>query len=343
MAHSKRVTVYDLARELGLSSATVSRVLNNSVLVKDATRRRILEGAERLGYIKRTIRRQSARAIPTVALFLPRAVETYRQLFYDPASLIESIAQAFLPARVNILTAVTGQGIGGARKLGGVDGCVFAFMRPEAELAASLRAREIPFVAINRTGPDLPFVSCDHGAGMATLLSHMLATGRAVRPFYLGLRPVAEVSRLRLAALGAACAAAGVAFEPGDARELASIEDIDAAFVRRALAAGKTALVCFNDIVAITALNAARASGARVPEDLMITGFDNTPVMAVSPVRIDTIDLEVDLLGRAASQWLRDRILARKGAPIARMVAGRYMPGQTIGAGRPAGGSNDRS
>lgn len=342
MIKAKRVTVYDLARELGLSAATVSRVLNNSVLVKDDTRRRILEGAERLGYVKRTIRRHSARTIPTVALFLPLAPETYRQLFYDPASLIQAITQAFLPARVNIVTAVAGSGIGGARKLGGVDGCVFAFMRPDEELAASLRARDIPFVVINRTGLDFPFVSCDHGAGMATLLSRLRATGRVVRPFYLGLLPVAEVSRLRLAGLGAACATTGVAFGPGDAREVTALSEIDAALIRAAMEKGKNALVCFNDIVAIAALNAARAAGVRVPQDLMITGFDNTPVMSISPVAIDTIDLEVDLLGKTAAQWLRDRILARAAEPIARLIAGRYVPGRTIESGNTSGGNDDQ-
>jgi LacI family transcriptional regulator len=332
VARQKRVTVYDLARDLGLSSATVSRVLNNSVLVNEETRKRILESARRLGYVKRTIRRQSGRAIPTVALFLPRAAQGYRQLFYDPASLIDSIAHAFLPARVNIVTAAADGVIGGTRKLGGVDGFLFAFMQPEPELAASLRKRDIPFVALNRSGADVPFVSCDHEAGMATLLSRMQSTGRAVRPFYLGLLHVAEVSRLRLAALGGACAVAGVPFGPRDAREVSSLTKIDAALLRGVLAAGRNAVVCFNDIVAIAVVNAALAAGIQVPADLMVTGFDNTPVMAVSPVPIDTIDLEVELLGRTASRWLRDRILLREGAPIARKVAGRYVRGRTIGA-----------
>jgi LacI family transcriptional regulator len=331
MARTRRVTVYDVARDLDLSAATVSRVLNNSVLVSDGTRKRILECADRLGYVKRTIRRQASRAIPTVALFLPRSGESYRQLFYDPASLIQSIAHEFLPSRVNVVTAVGADALRGARKFGGVDGCLFAFTRPDAELAASLRKRKVPFVAINRTGPNLPFVSCDHDAGMRALVARMQKTGRAVRPFYLGLLPVAEVSRLRHAALGAACAVAGVPFGPRDDVEVRALSNIDAALVRRVHRAGKTAIVCFNDIVAIVVLNAAAAAGIRVPADLMVTGFDNTPVMAMSPMCIDTIDLEVDLLGKTASEWLRAAILAREEPPIARLVAGRYVPGRTIG------------
>jgi LacI family transcriptional regulator len=338
MTRAKGVTVYDLARELGLSSATVSRALNNSVLVNDATRKGILDRAKRMGYVKRTIRRQSGRAIPTVALFLPRALEHYRQLFYDPAALIESIANVFLPSRVNIVTAVSGEGIRGTRKLGGVDGCVFAFMRPEADLASALRARDIPFVVINRADPDTSFVSCDHDAGMTTLLARMRAARRALRPFYLGLLPVAEVSRARHAALGAACGVAGVPFGPRDAREVASLSEIDAALVRRVLSTGHDALVCFNDIVAIAALNAACAAGVRVPDDLMVSGFDNTPVMPISPLAIDTIDLEVELMGKTAARWLRDRILTRAGEPLTRLVAGRYVRGRTIRSGERPGG-----
>ncbi len=98
MTAARSPTLDELARTLGLSTATVSRVLNNSVLVKEETRRRILDGARELGYVKRTVRRQRARSIPTIALVLPHARETYRQLFYDPASLIESITGAFAPA-----------------------------------------------------------------------------------------------------------------------------------------------------------------------------------------------------------------------------------------------------
>jgi len=330
MKATRKPTLGELARNLGLSTATVSRVLNNSVLVKEETRLRILEGARELGYVKRTVRRQRVRAIPTIALVLPRSRETYRQLFYDPASLIESITGAFAPGRVNIVTIVDGSDIGGARKLGGVDGWVFAFLRPEPELAAGLRDRGIPHVVINRTGPDLPFVACDHGAGMATLLGRMLATGRQVRPFYLGLLPVAEVSRLRLAALGAACATTGVPFGPADQREAASLDEIDPASVTGIAEAGHNALVCFNDIVAIAALNAARSAGLRVPADLMISGFDNTPVLSIAPQRIDTIDLAVEEMGAAGAQWLRARIFDRDDKPLARLVAGRHVPGRTI-------------
>jgi LacI family transcriptional regulator len=332
MRKTRRPTLGDIGRELGLSAATVSRVLNNSVLVKEETRRRILAGAQRLGYVKQARGRHRARAIPTIALVLPRTRDTYRPLFYDPAGLIESITGAFAPGRVNIVTTVAGQDIGGARKLGGVDGWVFAFQRPAPGLAASFRDAGVPFVAINRTGPNLPSVSCDHGAGMAALVRRLLATGRPVRPAYLGLAPVAEVSRLRLAALDAACSTLGVPFGTGHAHEARSLEEIDAELVRGLVHSGRTALVCFNDLAAIAALNAAAAAGLRVPEDLMVTGFDNTPVMSIAPVPIDTIDLAVEEMGAAGAEWLRSRIFQRDEEPLSLLVAGRYVPGRTIEA-----------
>jgi LacI family transcriptional regulator len=334
-----KVTVYDLAKELGMSAATISRVMNKSVLVSEKTRKRILAAAKRRGYVKRIIRRPRARAIPTIALFLPRAAETWRDLFYDPAALIEAIESAFRPGRVSIVTAVSRQDIVESKKLGGVDGCLFAFMRPNPALHSSLHVRGIPFVLINRAGSDFSFVSCDHDAGMTALLEAMLATGRPVRPFYLGFSPVAEVSRLRLAALGRACRKAEVPFGARDARELESLEELDGVLLRAIVNGGKTALVCFNDIVAIAALNKAREKGLRVPRDLMISGFDNTPVLAIAPMRIDTVDLEVDRLGRCAAEWLRNRILMREGPPLAQLVAGRYLRGETIGKAR--GGKSD--
>ncbi len=102
------------------------------------------------------------------------------------------------------------------------------------------------------------------------------------------------------------------------------------AFVRGITGTGHNALVCFNDIVAIAALNAARAEGIRVPADLMISGFDNTPVLSIAPQRIDTIDLAVEEMGAAGAAWLRSRIFDRDEKPLARLVAGRHVPGRTI-------------
>ena len=100
--------------------------------------------------------------------------------------------------------------------------------------------------------------------------------------------------------------------------------------MKRVTDGGRNALVCFNDIVAIAALNAARAAGVSVPGDLMVSGFDNTPVISIAPLRIDTIDLAVEEMGTVGAQWLRARIFERDEKPLARLVAGRYVPGRTI-------------
>ncbi len=157
----KQVTVYDIADRLGISPSTVSRVFNDSILVSSETRDRTLRIAEEMGYRKRRIRRQQTRTILNVALVIPHYARTSIHLFYDPAELVDGLETGLGEVRSKIMVTLSGSsgGMFDHKKLGDLDGCVFAFTLPDAALRAELLRRNVPWVVLNRISREFNFVA----------------------------------------------------------------------------------------------------------------------------------------------------------------------------------------
>jgi DNA-binding LacI/PurR family transcriptional regulator len=322
----KRVTVYDLAGELGLSASTVSRVLNNSVLVGDQTRDLILRTARRLGYRKRVIRKQKNRAILNIRLFLPAARFAYLHLFYDTAELIGGLHEGFGELRINIIIRLNDNAADSrdSKKLGGIDGTVFAFTEPAARAART----GIPAILINRQDSRRCHVALDDRAGMQRLLEAVAQVRPRLRPCFIGFRPVAYINRRRRE--GFLDAAGGLGIPAPAVFEFETLADITGRFLRRQLDAGCDSFFCLNDVVAAWVHSTAQREGIRFPADAALTGFDNSPVLDLVPQRIDTIDLSVREMARRAGSWLQRRIMERRADEEHTIFAGAYVAGQTI-------------
>jgi LacI family transcriptional regulator len=324
----KRVTMYDLADELGMSASTVSRVLNNSVLVGEHTRALILRAAERLGYRKRVIRRQKNRAILNIGLFLPAARFAYLHLFYDTAELIGGLHEGLGDLRVNLITRLNDHSAESrdSKKLGGIDGTVYAFTEPAGRTARA----GLPVVLINRLDRRCSHVALDDRAGMQRLLEAVASAQPRPRPCFIGFKPVACINRRRREGFLAAAECLGI---PAPAVfEFESLAGITGKFLRARLDEGCNAFCCLNDVVAVWVHSTAQREGIRFPADAALTGFDNSPVLDLVPQRIDTIDLSVREMARRAGAWLQRRIMERRADELHAVFAGAYVPGQTIAA-----------
>lgn len=335
----KRVTVYDLARELGLSSSTVSRALDESELVGADTRALVRAAAERLGYRRRTIRRPETRSILTIKLYIPESRDVYVHLFYDVAELIDGIQRGFGETRVNLVTCLNDGSDAdfSAKKTGVVDGAVFAFTEAPPVLYDRYAERGVPLIHINRVRPDRNYVAVDNYVGMETLLRRAVEDRGCRRPCFLGFAPVAYISRERRAGALGAASKLGVPLGPEDCFEFDSIPALDGAFVRSLADRGYDAVLCFNDLVAVHVYNRARREGLEIPRDFALTGFDNAPVLDLAAARIDTIEFSVRELGLRTGAWLKRRLIDRVEEDIRMTLAGDYVRGETIresGAGR---------
>ena len=142
------VTIYQVAKEAGVSPATVSRVLKGSQLIGEASRQKVLQAAKKVGYAARRVRRQRERAILNVKLILPRHESGLKRLFYDFSGLADGLRAGLAPCELNLLTDVARRGLDPYphKKGGDIDAFVFAFQRPARPRSHRSQERQ-PFPA----------------------------------------------------------------------------------------------------------------------------------------------------------------------------------------------------
>lgn len=328
---ARNPTVSDIAEQLNISPSTVSRVLNGSPLVKDDTRRKIERVAEEIGYRKRRIRRHGPRSILMIALFIPRSPDAYHHLFYDPAELIAGLTDGFGEVRTQISVHVNQPNpeLFTAKKSGNADACVFAFTTPTNDVAALLKERDIPAVMLNRESSRENFVSADHLAGMRGLLRRARSTGKDIRPCYITFTPARTVARLREAAFLEGCAAEGIPADSRDIFPVDSVRRIDHRFLQT-IRERYTTVFCFNDFVAVYLYQVAIISGVRIPGDLAVAGYDDSPVRQLTPQKIDSVSLSPYRLGSEAGQWLRKVIIDRSVEGLQLLLPGEVIAGDTL-------------
>src|SRR5258707_6993651 len=276
------VTLDDVALAAGVSTATVSRVINNFPRVADATRRSVLDAIERLHYTPnfagRMLATQRAHTLGLIITditnpFYPavvRGVEAaalhhgFSVLLYDTAENQKREAQALQLLRERQ-----------------VDGLVICSSRLGKSRLAQLAQGKTPIVFINsQPAPStVGSVETDHEVGMRTAIEHLVRLGHQ-RIAYLGGPPASQVQQRRLKAFYDATRDLGVHTLEGSCQP--TVEGGEAG-TRTILCehepdARSTALITYNDLMAAGALLAARACGLRVPGDLSLIGHDDIPM-----------------------------------------------------------------
>jgi len=322
-----RVTIYDIAREAGTSTSTVSRVLNRSALVNGETSRHILAVATRLGYAPRRIRRHASRAILHIVVFLPHAERPQSHLFYDAAALFSGIQAGFGSTRAHLIVSLN-DSIDPliAKKLGDIDGCIFAFASPSSELRAVLSERRTPTVLVNRMDAQFSCVTNDAAAGMSALLSAVHLRRPDDRICFISVEDARPVADYRVDAI-----------ESSDTGPVApvvrwfpTVTRITPGAVASLYEDGFRVFMCVNDFVAAAVYDRLTQLGIRVPADVGVTGYDAAPVRELFSRPMATVDLSVAELGRQAADLLRGLIVERDGARIERSIVGPVLAGETL-------------
>ncbi|MCV2394215.1 LacI family transcriptional regulator [Actinotalea sp. M2MS4P-6] len=298
----------DVARKVGVSEATVSRVLNNKPGVSEATRQAVLTACDVLGYERPTkLRGERARL---VGLVLPELANPIFPAFAEVVG--GALAQrGFTP----VLCTRTAGGISEAEYVDlllsqHVSGIVFAGGL-YAERSAShahyreLVERRLPVVLINASIEDLPFprVACDDAVAVEQALGHLVALGHERIGLLLG--PGDHVpSERKLAAAERMLTTLGRPLPPERvARSSYSLESGQAA-ATRLLATGVTAMVCASDVLALGAIRAARRAGLQVPTDVSVVGYDDSALMNATDPPLTTVRQPIEPMGRAAIEIL---------------------------------------
>ena len=298
----------EVARKVGVSEATVSRVLNGKPGVSEATRQAVLTALDILGYERPTkLRGEKARL---VGLVLP---ELQNPIFPAFAEVVGGALaqQGFTP----VLCTQTAGGVSESDYVElllqqHVSGVVFAggnYAQRDASHAhyARLTERHLPAVLINASIDELPFprVSCNDEVAVEQAMGHLISLGHARIGVLLG--PADHVpSERKLAAARVVAARAG--FELGADQVVHSAYSLESgqAATGRLLKAGVTGIVCASDPLALGAIRAVRRAGMRVPDDVSVVGYDDSAFMSCTEPPLTTVRQPIEPMGRAAIELL---------------------------------------
>lgn len=298
----QRASVRDIAAETGVSIATVSRVLNDHASVAPRTRDLVLQAVER--------RRQETPAkVRTVYVRCPYVLTDYFGL------IVSSIAETLKLHGLRMLldAGESGQHSDALRGLtdqAGVDGAILILPPEEGGELVALSRAGYPFVVVDPRVlplPDIASVSAAHFAGARAVADHLID---------LGHRDIAVIAGpeewlagdARLAGHRASLAQAGVLLTPDRLRhvEPTVAHGARAAAELLSLEPRPSAIVCFNDKVAVGTLQAARERGLRVPEDLSVAGFDDIDLAEATNPRLTTVRQPLQEMGSiAVTQLMR--------------------------------------
>ncbi|RLL69230.1 LacI family DNA-binding transcriptional regulator [Streptomyces sp. Z26] len=305
-----------VAQKVGVSEATVSRVLNGKPGVSDATRQAVLTALDVLGYERPTqLRGERGRL---VGLVLP---ELQNPIF--PA-FAEAVGGAL--AQQGLTPVLCTQTPGGIQETDYIDlllqqqvsGVIFAgglYAQADAphDHYQLLADRRLPVVLINAAIAklDFPCVSCDDASAVEQAWRHLASLGHERIGMVLG--PADHVpSRRKLdAARAAARAGGGELPDEYVARAMYSLEGGQAA-TTRLLDRGVTGVICASDPIALGAVRAARRRGLDVPGDLSVIGYDDSALMTCVDPPLSTVRQPIEAMGRAAVDLLTAQIAGRE-------------------------------
>ncbi|GMA20761.1 LacI family transcriptional regulator [Arsenicicoccus piscis] len=315
MGPVRKPRLADIAEHAGVSEATVSRVLNNKPLVSESTRRAVLTSLDVLGYERPTLLQRKAAGL--VGLIVP---ELDNPIFPAFAQVIETALSVH-----DYTTVLCTQTPGGVHEDEytqmlvdrGVSGIVYvsgqhADTTMDLARYTRLRDRGLPIVLVNgyREGVDAPFVSNDDAASMALSVEHLVRLGHTRIGLAVGPAKYVPVVRKIGGFRASMRAQLGVGVAEVDELVETTVFSVDggAAAMARLLARGVTAVICGSDLMALGAIRAARASGLRVPEDLSVIGYDDSPLIAFTDPPLTTVRQAVTTMGEAAVRALLDEV-----------------------------------
>lgn len=308
-----RVTIADVARLAGVSTMTVSRVINAKSDVGPATRARVEEAIASLEYRPSAMARGlSTRRSKTIGLLVPDITNPFFPAIVRGA---EDVAWSEGHA-VSLSNAVEDveRERAALRHFEGhrVDGLVVCSARlPDDDLTALLR-RHPASVLINRAVPDVDglgivasSIEVDDERGAQLAVQHLVAGGRRRIGLLAGPARSAS-SHKRRAGYRAALSSAGLAsgadwIVDGEPTEAAGRDACLALLDRHP---DLDAVVCYNDLMAVGTLQAAAALGRRVPADLAVVGCDDIRLASLVTPALTTLRTDTYALGRRAAELL---------------------------------------
>ncbi|WP_460275780.1 LacI family DNA-binding transcriptional regulator [Celeribacter sp. ULVN23_4] len=316
----KKATIRDVAQDAGVSTAAVSKVMRNAYGVSDKMREKVLKSIDKLDYRPSTAARGMrgrtyAVGILVVELqnpFIPTLIEEIKatlgkenyQVFISVSEAKASLESSLIDSMIDLK----------------MDGVILIAPRLSEEILAGY-ASQIPMVVVANHIPGttaFDTVNSDDALGAKRSVEALVASGKR-RIEMLSLAPRRgnfDVFAAREQGYLAAMKEAGLEEnikiwhiqERENVTDLPTAQPMSAVFDKRPMA---EAFFCWSDIHAVALLNKAKIRGINVPEDLAITGYDDSPPASLPLVSLTSINQNPDAMGDAAAKLLISRIEGR--------------------------------
>jgi len=310
------VTIRDVARRAGVSPMTVSRVINDSARVSPATRGRVEEAISELGYVpSRLARGLSARRTGTLALIVPDVANPFFTLIVRGA---EDVARR---AGYRMILCDTRADLDVEREV--IEEMIAHRVEGILIAAVSDRSREhlrrlagfgVPFVLVDRTvrGIDADVVLGDNAEGARRLVEHLLSLGHRRIGMVVESDDV-STARDRLRGYETALERAGLTYD-ADLVAAATVDPsggVTGMSKLLALDRPPTAVFTVNNLVALGAIEAVRAAGLEVPDDLALVCFDDIEYASRLYPFLTVMEQPAETFGTLGTQLLLERVEGR--------------------------------
>ncbi|HUG41637.1 MAG TPA: LacI family DNA-binding transcriptional regulator [Longimicrobiales bacterium] len=339
-------TIRDVAREAGVSVATVSRVLNGSGPVSDSARSRVERAARSLEYTPHGAARSlSTRRTLNLGVILPDLYgEFYSQVIRGMDSVTRKAGYHLLLSGSHADRTEVSAALRAMR--GRVDGLIL--MSPDitpVELGQVVPATW-PAVLVN-SGPTngrFDTLNVDNAGGSTAVVRHLGALGHERIGLIAGEAQNHDAQERR-EGYGRTLAALGLERRPEWEVEADFTKQGGYAAAQRlaGLAERPTAIFAANDSMAVGALSALQEAGLRVPEDVAVVGFDDVPIARYVTPPLSTVQVDLQGLGRRAVELLL--LALQEGAahePRHEVVGTSLVVRRSCGAPREGGGEVSR-
>lgn len=314
MDTNREITIYDIAKKLGISTATVSRALNNSQSISEKTRKRVQEAARELGYrnnsFAKNLRKQKSH---TIGVIIHELVSSFT------TSVLGGIEKVTTEAGYDIIIAHSSEQmekeIKNAHNLfhKRVDGVIASLSLNTDNLRHfdPFFEKGIPLVFFDRVEEDIPGtkVIIDNYRGGFAATQHLLDQGCRHVAIVTGPQR-RNVYRKRFLGYRDAVLAAGFPFRDDYViiNELDYQSGVEAALQIMRMKPVPDGVFVTNDLTAASFMKTVRKHGLSIPEDIAVAGFNNDSISLLVEPELTTVNYDGFLIGEVAATQLTNHL-----------------------------------
>ncbi|MEH6458248.1 MAG: LacI family DNA-binding transcriptional regulator [Cocleimonas sp.] len=310
---NKSPTIADVADHAEVSTATVSRCINQPDKVKPAVRERITDAIQKLGYVPSgAARALASRRTHTIGAIVP----TIDNAIFSET--IQHLQSGLTQANYTLLLANSGYSLDEelreVRSLlsRGIDGIVLVGEMHRPEVFATIEQQKIPYVNLWTYNPESKYscIGFDHIKAGNHIAEHLIDLGHTEFGIISGFQEDNDRALLRYRGIRQSLEKSGLKIP--ESRIIQCRYSVEQANISLHQLLDNhpeiTAVVCGNDVLAIGALSAARERKLNVPEQLSITGFDNMEIIPFLSPALTTVNAPSKRMGSHAAAYILKQI-----------------------------------